>query len=233
MTLKLTLTALIVGAICIVNIYPREVKAEQNFPEATLTSSFADPSESSIWNHLRADFRINHQRSAPGVAQQRQLYLRHAYHLNLLLKRSAPYLYFITEELERRKLPAELVILPLIESAYDPYAVSRSNAAGLWQIVPGTGRSYGLAQNHWYDGRHDVYASTHAALDYLTKLNKLFKGNWTLTIAAYNTGEGNIQRAIARNRAQGKSTDFWSLRVASETRIYVQRFLAISDIIAN
>lgn len=229
---KQTLVALVVGAFT-VNFYPGEVKAEPNLSEASLISAEAEMSQSSIWNHLRADFSMDHQRYAPGVAKQRELYLKHAYHLNLLLKRSAPYIYFINEELEKRNLPAELVLLPLIESAYDPYAVSKSNAAGLWQIIPGTGRSYGLKQNHWYDGRHDIYASTQAALDYLTALNKLFHGNWPLTIAAYNSGEGNIQRAINYNLSLAEPIDFWSLRVAAETRLYVQRFYALADIIAN
>ena len=138
------------------------------------------------------------------------------------------------EELERRNMPGELALLPVIESSYDPTANSHSNAAGLWQMIPSTGKNYGLEQNNWYDGRRDIYASTHAALDYLQKLNKQFKGDWPLTIAAYHGGEGNISRAMARNRALGKPTDVWSIAMAKpETRGYVQRFLALSDVIKN
>jgi membrane-bound lytic murein transglycosylase D len=233
MTWNQTLIALLVGALIISSNDPLSAKELDRFPGATLVSDYATQGNASLWNHLRTDFNLNHQRSAPGVESQRQLYLKHSYHLNLLLKRSTPYLYFISAELERRNLPAELVLIPLIESAYDPYAVSSSNAAGLWQMVPDTGTQYGLTQNRGYDGRHDIFTSTHAALNYLTRLNKLFKGDWALTIAAYNTGEGNLLRAINRNIEQGKSTDFWSLRVATETRVYVQRFLALADIIAN
>ena len=191
--------------------------------------------DSLIWKHLQADFRLDHQvNTNPSVRVQRDWYVANSTHLEIILERSSPFLYLIVEELERRNMPGELALLPVIESSYDPNAYSHSHAAGLWQMIPSTGRNYGLEQNNWYDGRRDIYASTHAALDYLEKLNKQFKGDWPLTIAAYHAGEGNISRAIASNKALGKPADVWSIFMAKpETRGYVQRFLALSDVIKH
>ena len=124
-------------------------------------------------------------------------------------------------------------MLPVVESAFRVYAYSRAGASGLWQFMPTTGRLYGLKQNWWYDGRRDVVASTHAALNYLTKLLRDFDGDRLLAVAAYNWGEGNVRRAMARNRARGKATDVWSLKLPRETRIHVSRFLAIAVVVGD
>lgn len=190
--------------------------------------------EGSMWDHLRANFKLQHFHQHAGVIAQRQRYLSSSYSLRAVLKRATPYLHFITQELEKRNLPAELALLPLIESAFDPMARSHKNAAGLWQLIPNTARLLGVEQNRWYDGRHDIYASTKAALNHLAYLNKLFKGDWLITLAAYNAGEGAIGRVIQHNRAAGKPIDYWSLRIpTAETRAYVLRFLALIDIIEN
>jgi len=120
-----------------------------------------------------------------------------------------------------------------VESAFDPHATSSANAAGLWQIVPQTGRNYGLKNNQWYDGRRDVVASTTAALDMMQYLNRMFNGDWLLTIAAYNSGEGRVMQAVKANKRQGKPTNFWALSLPRETSIYVPKMLALSDIIKN
>ena len=130
-------------------------------------------------------------------------------------------------------MPTELALLPFIESAYDPFAYSRSGAAGLWQFVPETGTTFGLKRNWWYDGRKDVVASTDAALDYLQFLHDKFNDDWLLAISAYNFGEGSIQRAIDANRSKGLATDFWHLNLREETRKYVPRLLALSKIVAE
>ena len=147
--------------------------------------------------------------------------------------RAAPYLHYIVGEVEKRGLPLELALLPIIESAFQPYAYSRASADGLWQFIPSTGGRFGLKQDWWYDGRRDVVAATQAALDYLTYLHDMFDGDWLNAIAAYNCGEGNVARAIRRNQATKKKTDFWNLKLPAETRAYVPRLLAMRDIVAN
>jgi len=142
-------------------------------------------------------------------------------------------MYWITEQIKKRNMPMELVLLPIVESAFDPKATSSANAAGLWQIVPQTGRNYGLKQNQWYDGRRDVVASTTAALDMMQRLNKMFDGDWLLTVAAYNSGEGRVMQAVKTNKAKGRPTDFWSLALPRETSIYVPKMLALSDILKH
>ncbi|MCK5723526.1 MAG: LysM peptidoglycan-binding domain-containing protein, partial [Gammaproteobacteria bacterium] len=135
------------------------------------------------------------------------------------------------EEAEKRNLPTELVLLPIVESAYQPFAYSHGRAAGIWQFIPATGKRYGLKQNWWYDGRRDVYESTKAAIRLLKKLNENFDGDWMHALAAYNTGDGRVKRAIRRNKREGKSTDFFSLKLPKETRAYVPKLLALRDII--
>lgn len=153
-------------------------------------------------------------------------------YMSRMMDRAQLYLYYIVEEVEKRGMPREIALLPAIESAYKPHAYSRARAVGLWQFIPSTGRLYGLKMNWWYDGRRDVIASTQAALDYLQKLHDDF-GDWHLAIAAYNCGEGNVQKAIRRNQRLGKPTDFAHLRLPRETRSYVPQLLAMSNIVAD
>ncbi|MCP1438235.1 membrane-bound lytic murein transglycosylase D [Erwinia persicina] len=142
-------------------------------------------------------------------------------------------MYWIVEQIKQRKMPMELVLLPIVESAFDPHATSSANAAGIWQIVPQTGRNYGLKQNQWYDGRRDIVASTKVALDMMQRLNGMFGGDWLLTVAAYNSGEGRVLKAIKSNKARGKATDFWSLSLPHETTVYVPKMLALSELLKN
>lgn len=169
------------------------------------------------------------------VQQEISWYARHPEYLDRVFSRAQTYLPYIVAELERREMPLDLALLPVVESAFDPFAYSHGRAAGLWQIIPGTGRRFGLKQNWWYDGRRDVTESTRAALDYLEVLAKMFDGDWLRAIAAYNSGEGNVAKAVRRNSRQGKGTDFWSIsrRLPKETRAYVPRLLAIRDLVAN
>jgi len=157
----------------------------------------------------------------------------HPTYLANLFKRSEPFLFHIVEEIEKRGLPMELALLPAIESSYKPNAVSRSKAVGLWQFIPSTGRSFGLNQDWWYDGRRDVLLSTNAALDYLTALNKRFNGDWFLTLAAYNAGQGTVARAIRQNKRKGKKTTYQHLSLRSETRRYVPKIIALKKILNN
>jgi len=167
------------------------------------------------------------------IQRQEQWFLKHKKHIEDTSKRAAPFLYFITEEVSKRNMPGEIALLPVIESSFRSNVFSRAKAAGLWQFVPATGRYFGLKQNWWYDGRLDVYHSTLAALTYLQQLNKYYKGDWLLALAAYNVGAGNVNKAIKRNRKKGKPVDYWSLSLPKETYQYVPKLLAISRIIKN
>jgi membrane-bound lytic murein transglycosylase D len=153
-------------------------------------------------------------------------------YLQRVFERSRIYLHHIVEELEKRGLPMELALLPMVESAFNPMAYSRAHASGLWQFIPGTGRRFELQQNWWYDGRRDIVDSTNAALDYLTFLYEMH-GDWFLALASYNWGENAVARAIAKNRAAGRPTDYASLTMPAETRNYIPKLQALKNIIAN
>lgn len=140
-------------------------------------------------------------------------------------------MHYVVERLEERNMPLELALLPVIESAYNPFALSRSNAAGLWQFIPATGQHFNLRQTNFYDGRRDITASTNAALTYLERLHDMFNGDWMLALAAYNAGEGTVSRAIERNEKLGLPTDYWNLPLPQETQDYVPKLLALSQIV--
>ncbi len=143
------------------------------------------------------------------------------------------YMPYIMQEIESRNLPPELALLPSVESAYDPFAYSHGRAAVLWQIIPGTATRFGIRQNWWYDGRRDVMDSTDGALNYLAYLNELMDGDWQLAIASYNSGEGNVLKAVRRNRAKSRPTDFWNLKLSRETSSYVPKLLALVEIVRD
>jgi Soluble lytic murein transglycosylase and related regulatory proteins (some contain LysM/invasin domains) len=167
------------------------------------------------------------------IREQKQKYLRNKSYLHDVTLRAEPYMYWIAGQVKKRNMPMELVLLPIVESAFDPHATSGANAAGIWQIIPSTGRNYGLKQTRSYDARRDIVASTTAALDMMQRLNKMFDGDWLLTVAAYNSGEGRVMKAMKANKARGKPTDFWSLPLPQETKLYVPKMLALSDLLKN
>ncbi len=183
-----------------------------------------------IWDRLRTSYRLQDSEHRRTLAEKKW-YSTHQAYLDRTIERARPYLHLIIEEAEQRNIPGELVLLPIVESAFQPFAYSHGRAAGIWQFIPSTGRIFGLKQNWWYDGRRDIAASTTAAFTYLNRLKDSFDGDWLLALAAYNSGQGTVKKAIARNRRHGKSTDFWSLRLPKETRAYVPKLLAISAII--
>ncbi|WP_119395517.1 LysM peptidoglycan-binding domain-containing protein [Salinibius halmophilus] len=185
-----------------------------------------------LWARLRSQMQLDHDvhsRMEPHIAY----YARHQGYIDRVSERSSRYIYHIMNEIEARGLPAELALLPIVESAYDAFAYSHGRASGLWQFIPSTGRAYGLEQDWWYDGRRDVIAATDAALTYLAKLNDQFDGDWMLALAAYNSGAGTVRRAQEAARSAGKSTDYWSLSLPRETRQYVPKLLALSAIIED
>ena len=187
-----------------------------------------------LWNRLRAGYRMNggqpiyNQR----IEGQKSWFTSRQDYLNRLTARASRYIYHTVREAERRNIPTELALLPVIESSYDPSGTSSAAAAGLWQFIPSTGRIYGLNQSSTYDGRRDVIESTRAAYDFLTALYNQF-GSWELALAAYNAGPGRVQKAIDANAARGLPTDYWSLRLPTETMNYVPRFLAVAEIVAK
>ena len=192
-----------------------------------------DEPTQSIWPRLRAGFQLPDDLQHESLQDEVKWFAKHPEYIHRVLKRADPFLYYILEEAEKRNLPTELALLPIVESAYQPFAYSHGRAAGIWQFIPSTGRSFGLKQNWWYDGRRDIYASTQAALDYLESLNKQFKGDWMLALAAYNSGSGTVNRAIRKNKRAKRPTDFWHLELPKETRSYVPKLLALKEIISN
>lgn len=190
------------------------------------------PGPVDLITELRAGFALDPIMNAR-VEAELKWYLKHPDYLERVFARSQRYLPHIVRTLRDRELPLELALLPIVESAYDPFAYSYGRAAGLWQIIPGTGKRFGLEQNWWYDGRRDVVDSTRAALDYLTHLNGLMDGDWLLAVASYNSGEGNVLRAVKRNRKQSKPTDYWNLKLSRETSAYVPRLMALVEIVRN
>jgi len=191
------------------------------------TPVYAESNSNDLISRMRAGFSMNTDISEERLLRQKRLLTGKQAYLDRILARAQRNLYLSVSEAESRQLPTELALLPVIESAYDPMALSRSQAAGLWQFIPDTGRLYGLEQSWYYDGRRDPLASTKAAYDYLTKLNNTFN-SWELALAAYNAGPGTVSRAIKRNQALGLGTDYWSLKLPAETMAYVPRFLAIA-----
>jgi membrane-bound lytic murein transglycosylase D len=183
-----------------------------------------------VWQRIRSqlNFQIPENRR---ITSQRNWFVKHPDYLTRVGKRAAPFLYYIVQELEANDMPLEIALLPIVESAFDPFAYSHGRASGMWQFVPGTGKRFGMKQNWWYDGRRDVVASTQGAIKYLKYLNKFFDGDWMLALAAYNSGEGRVQRAVRNNKKKNLPTDFWSLDLPKETRAYVPKLLALADIV--
>ena len=182
-----------------------------------------------IWERIRDGFSMPNIDS-DYTAKHENWYASRPDYVKRMMERSQKYLFHIVEEVEKRGMPTEIALLPMIESAYNPQAYSRSHASGIWQFVPATGKDYGLKQNYWTDKRRDVTAATNAALNYLQKLHGMF-GSWDLALAAYNAGEGTIARAIERNRKQGLPTDYQHLQLPAETKNYVPKLQAIKNIV--
>lgn len=190
-----------------------------------------DRGAADVWSRLRDGFGL------PDVDEDRidteiARYEGRQRYFEIVAQRAQPYLRYILDRIEARDLPAELLLIPVVESAFRPFAYSHARAGGLWQFKPLTGQRFGLEQNWWYDGRRDVLASTDAALDYLEYLHGFFDGDWLLAIAAYNGGEGTVQRAVRVNAAKGQPTDYWNLDLPAQTEKYVPRILALRAILA-
>jgi len=213
---------------------PQASEADSTFSAAPtqVVAGLTPAQYADLFDRMRAGFNLDDVERV-AVDQQLNWYAAHPDYLERAFGRAELYLYHIVTELEARNMPLEIALLPVVESAFEPYAYSRARASGLWQFIPGTGSRYGLKQDWWYDGRRDVVESTRAALDYLQSLHDEFNGDWLLAIAAYNCGEMNVERALDANRAKGKPLDFWSLKLPKETQAYVPKLLAMRRLVSD
>jgi membrane-bound lytic murein transglycosylase D len=182
----------------------------------------------SVWDRLVHNFSLPECSANEQSVKWAQWYADRPEYMGRIFKRAQPWIYYITDEIEDRGLPGELALLPIVESAYDPFAYSRGRALGAWQFISSTGKHYGLRQNWWYDGRRDVWASTDAALVYLSTMAEMFEGDWLLALAGYNSGENRVARQVKKNLAAGKPADFWNLKLPRETRGYVPKLLGLT-----
>ena len=198
--------------------------------EASHAVDLARPADD-LWERIRNGFAMA-DLDGPRVRERERWYASQPDYLKRMVERSKLYLYYIIEEVEKRGMPTEIALLPMVESAFNPMAYSRSHASGLWQFIPSTGKKHQLSQNWWADARRDVIASTDAALDYLQALYELH-GDWHLALASYNFGENGVARAIRRNEARGLPTDYQSLKMPLETRGYVPKLQALKNLISN
>ena len=200
-------------------------------PSSKTLSYQSNKAEINLWQRIYSRFEIKDENNSRSKKYEDWYSARPEY-VERMMDRSQKYLFYVVGEVEKRGMPSEIALLPMIESAYNPIANSRSKAVGIWQFIPSTGRLYGLKQDWWQDKRRNVVDATNAALDYLQKLHALF-GTWDLALAAYNAGEGTVSRAIARNKAKGLPTDYAHLKLPAETKDYVPKLQAIKNIVSN
>lgn len=193
--------------------------------------TFVDTQENDLWQRIINLYAFDQNIDNKRVQAHLNWFKKHPLYMDTIAKRAKRYLHYITEQVDIRNIPGEIALLPIVESAFDPFAYSHGRAAGVWQFIPSTGKAYGLEQDWWHDGRRDISTSTVAALTYLESLHRRFDGDWLLALAAYNAGGGNVNKAIRKNRNAGKPTDFWSLKLPKETQNYVPRLIALSRII--
>lgn len=209
------------------------VKNNQTCNHSVLTyfkrSSCKTASYKGIWEELAHHFSLNHQTHNPAVRKQLNWIIKHPDYIHTLTKQSKPYLYHLYNEIKKRNLPGELALIPMIESEYDPFSSSSKGAAGIWQLMPQTARELGLIRNWWVDARKNFTPATNAAFNYLSYLHHFFHGDWILAVAAYNSGEGTVKKAMRRGHQQY----FWNLRLPQETKRYIPKLLALAEVVQN
>ena len=205
----------------------QSIKARRNL--ITGTKILAPHEHKCVWERASHNFKLKFKEHRKEIKKFIPHY--NQYHIKELSAKAEPYLHYIIKELERRNLPGELALLPIIESCFNPFALSPVGPIGIWQLNVATGKRFGTSLNHWFDGRGDITVSTNAALNYIEYLYKKFDKDWLLTLAAYNSGEGWVDKAIKKNKRLKRSTDFWSLSLPKETRNYVPKLLALASII--
>ena len=206
---------------------PEPVEPVTEIPEEQL------PEYDNVWAKLVDSFELPNCADHESALNWANWYADHDEYMARVMKRAQPWIYFIADELETRGMPGELALLPIVESAYDPFAYSSGRALGTWQFIASTGKHYGLQQDWWYEGRRDVWSSTHAALDYLEYLSNKFDGDWMLALAGYNSGENRVARQVKKNLANGAPADFWNIRLPKETKGYVPKLLGLTCLFQN
>ena len=210
-----------------------QLRAESDAVAAIEASLLETRQNNNAWYRLQQGMKLNPVSNAR-VKAQMKWFLEHPGYLQRVMERARPILPFVLDELEKRNLPSELALLPIVESAYQAFAYSHGRASGMWQIIPSTGRFLGLKQNWWYDGRRDIIESTHAAISYLDSLAQEFDGDWELALAAYNAGPGRIRSAVRYNKKRKRKTDFWHLtKIRNETRAYVPKLFALRELFTH
>jgi membrane-bound lytic murein transglycosylase D len=214
-----------------IELLPETPIAQKTQEISTSNPTTSGTATQDLWARIRSGF-VMKDIDSKLVAKHEKWYANHPDYVERMTDRARRYLFFITEEVERRGMPSEIALLPMVESAFNPGAYSISRASGIWQFIPSTGKKFGMAQNWWYDGRRDIISATNGALDYLQKLHDQF-GEWDLALAAYNCGEGAVQRAQTHNRRHRLPTNYASLKLLKETRNYVPKLIAIKNIIAD
>jgi membrane-bound lytic murein transglycosylase D len=213
---------------------PYEVGREsEDTPEFEETTHLDLNESSNLWDRVRNQFSLDLDLESSRIDSELKWFARHQSYLNRVSNRSARYLYFIMEQIEARGMPGEMALLPIVESAFEPFAYSHGRAAGVWQFIPSTGHVYGLKQDWWHDGRRDIRRSTIAALKFLEGLSREFDGDWMLALAAYNSGAGTVRKAIRKNKRKGLPTDFLSLSLPKETRAYAPKLIALARLLKD
>ena len=214
------------------DIPPEQLQGRLTTAQGLIDGVSSNSSYPDLMDRMRSGFRLPEQNQY-AIDVQLAWFQRNPEYLDRVFGRAALYMHHIVEEVERRGIPMEIALLPVIESAFEPFAYSKARASGLWQFIPDTGSRFGLPQNWWYDGRRDVMEATRAALDYLQFMHDEFEGDWLLAVAGYNCGENCVARAVARNKREGKGTTFWDLRLPNETRAYVPKLLAMKRLVSD
>lgn len=208
-----------------------ETTTDADTAETTKTANTKISNTADLWDRVRAQYQLDLSMNEKRIDSQLKWFTRHQSYLDRVTERASRYMYFIMEQIEVRDIPGELALLPIVESAFDPFAYSHGRASGVWQFIPSTGRIYNLKQDWWYDGRRDIRKSTIAALKFLKGLSREFKGDWMLALAAYNSGAGTVRKAIRKNKRKGLPTDFWALSLPKETRAYAPKLIALAKLI--
>lgn len=208
---------------------------EQNEPFSSedFSAYLAEQTPENVWDELLELYQFDLSEHNARIEVQLKWYKKHQRYMNRVSDRGKRYLYYITQQIKKRNMPGELALLPIVESAFEPFAYSHGRAAGVWQFIPSTGIMYKMKQDWWYDGRRDIRVSTEGALNFLEDLNRRFDGDWLLAFAAYNSGGGTVRKAIRKNKRRGKPTDFWSLDLPKETRAYVPKLIALAKLLRD
>ncbi len=209
-----------------------DVSPTAALPSSKVSIPASEPTSDDLWQHIANNLSLVFQTNKQTTARVKW-YLKQPEYLETVNRRAAPYLYHIVKRVEKQNLPMELALLPFVESDFRPTVRSSEHAVGIWQLVGATAYHFGVQSDQWYDGRQDILASTDAALAYLSYLHKRFNGNWLHALAAYNSGEGRVKKAIKDNKKRGKKTDYWSLSLPKETADYIPKLLALSYLVRH